>query len=238
MINTSNSYENPQFAGEIQQIPKLPTQSEKNSDTQATSSDSTNSRTISSKSEFDALIELNQHVEKQLGMTGSYSLATNQGQIEVNLDEYFSNNTPELTLRLEDIPLILPNAENVGALSHHLSDRMESIFSQNGIPYPPEEIRFDDQGKLQLPEDYPYAEQLESGLDENDGIMRELRTLSAISNHHHAIQDVMEFQQEYANASNPEQIKQVVDKYRYLFDDNRLFDPTVLEFTNNGQIQV
>jgi len=114
------------------------------------------------------------------GEDGAVVLDTSQGPIALNLEDYF---TAQPGGNLLDVPLILPNRGSVEALLRHATRVFADLMQANGITDLPSEVRFDDQGHLQLPDDFPYADEVRSFLADNPALERELQSLLAIASH-------------------------------------------------------
>ena len=58
------------------------------------------------------------------------------------------------------------------------------MLSDYKIPEAPDQITYDTRGKAIIPMDYPYKNELETALQENEGLARELRTVNALASHY------------------------------------------------------
>lgn len=103
------------------------------------------------------------------------------GLKNIDLDSYFSPSEAPVSLLSQ--PLLLPNARNLNALQQHISSVMPSFLAEHNIASAPETVRFDGEGKVQLPEDYPYADEFQQALTEDPGMARRLRTANALGSH-------------------------------------------------------
>ena len=169
--------------------------------------------------------------------TSSTSLDTSQGTQTLDIDNYFASPSAQ-PVSLADIPLLLPSAKNLAALSEHLSEILPGFLHENGIPSLPATITYDNEGNIQLPDDYPYAAELEAALEENPAIDKEMRTLNALASHYVEIQKAIAFQQEYAAAQTQAEINAVIAKYDYLLSDNRTYSTISLNFSDKGTVSV
>jgi hypothetical protein len=164
----------------------------------------------------------------------SVILSTSKGAQEINLDEYFSPNSQKERINLDDIPLLLPNAENLKALTAHAEERFNKLLEKYNIPHAPEEITYNSEGKIILPADYPYSKELKQALNENEGIDRELRTLHALTSHYTELQKSFAFHEEFIKTETRAEADAIVAKYSHLFDDNRRYSKTALSFSEDG----
>jgi len=167
-------------------------------------------------------------------------LLTNKGRMNIDLDNYFSN-TPSSTGFLDQNnlpPLLLPSVQNVNAISEHASTRFKQLLEDYNIPSAPEKITFDNEGKMQIPIKYPYANELNHALEENTGMARELRSLHAISSHAAEIQERMPFIEEMNNASSKAETDSIIAKYSHLLYDNNSYKSIALLFSSEGDVSV
>lgn len=161
------------------------------------------------------------------------TLSTTKGAVKVNLDEYFSPPKNQGRINLDEIPLLLPNAENLKVLSEHAEERFNELLEKYNIPHAPEEITYNSEGKLILPNDYPYSNELKQALKENEGIDRELRTLHALTSHFAELQKSIPFHEEFSKATTRAEEEAIVAKYSHLFDDNRSYSSIALSFKDD-----
>jgi len=167
-------------------------------------------------------------------------MVTDKGNINIDLDSYFSN-TPSTTgfSNLNDLPpLLMPSEQNISALTEHVSERFKQLLKDHNIPSAPDKITFDNEGKMQIPIDYPYANELNDALEENTGIGRELRSLNAISSHAAAIQERMPFIKEMGEASSKVETDRIIAKYSHLLHDNHSYKSMALMFSDQGDVSV
>ncbi|AXS39989.1 hypothetical protein D1F64_07840 [Breoghania sp. L-A4] len=144
------------------------------------------------------------------------SMDTNHGDVEIDLDEYY-NGTQNKNVDLDKVPLFMPSAENLKALSAHASSRLQELLEEYDIPTAPEQITYDNQGKMQLPDGYPYTDQLQQALEENPGLSRELRDLNSMSSVFAKMQESLPFLEAYGKAGSSAEAQKGVDQYSYLF---------------------
>lgn len=168
-------------------------------------------------------------------------LSTNQGMVEVDLDSYFSNDTNKSStpVTIDSLPpLLFPSGDNIKAISEHLSERMQTLMKEYGIPEGPDGVTYDGAGQIILPEDYPYKEAFMTMLEDHPGVAKEMQTLYAISTHYAAIQEVMPYIEEMKAAVTQAQIDSINQKYAYLFNDNRRMPEVSLSFASNGLVSI
>ncbi len=168
------------------------------------------------------------------------AMMTDKGRMNIDLDSYFSNTPPSTGFfNLNELPpLLMPSAENINALTEHVSTRFKQLLADYDIPSAPEKITFDNAGKMQVPIDYPYANELHGALEENIGMGRELRALNALSSHAAAIQERMPFIEEMGNASSKAETDRIIAKYSHLLSDNNSHKSMALIFSSEGDVSV
>lgn len=105
-------------------------------------------------------------------------LDTARGTQELEPERYFN---PPPGTSLDDLPVLLPSAANIQALSRHASDGVARMLADKGIPHPPASMSIDNAGRLQLPADYPYATQFRQALAERPALAREIDTINGLS---------------------------------------------------------
>jgi len=170
--------------------------------------------------------------------TNSVLLDTNQGKIGLDIEEYLTPSPQAGPIDLMSVPLLLPTEHNINALSQYSENAFRDLLSQYNIPSPPANIEFDAEGKLILPAEYPHAAELRQALNENPGVEKALSTLSALASHYAGIMEGAAFRDEMATARNRADEERIVQKYAYLFDDNRPGAQIVLSFLNDGSLLV
>ena len=132
----------------------------------------------------------------------------------------------------------MPSAQNIKALSEHVSIRFQEMLVDYNIPFAPNKITYDNQGKIQVPMDYPYINELNQALKENEGIGRELSTVSALSSHYIERQKQMPFIDEIGQYSSQVEKERVIAKYNHLLDGNPHYAALVLTFDSKGGLHV
>ena len=137
---------------------------------------------------------------------------------------------------LELPPLLMPSQQNVDTLTAHISKVFPEFLADNNIPLAPKEISYDNQGQLQLPADYPYADELRAALNDNPSMARQLSTVNALTSHVVEMRKSIPFQEEYAAASSQAEANAVIEKYSHLFWGNRRNDSIALSFSENGSL--
>lgn len=116
------------------------------------------------------------------------SLDTNHGEEPLNIDNLYNPTGHSGPIDLDKIPLLLPTARNIEALSGHASVKFQELLNSYGISEGPEQITFDSYGQIELPDGYPYSDELKQALKENPGLERELHDITALTSHYAGIQ--------------------------------------------------
>jgi len=163
---------------------------------------------------------------------------TNQGHNKVNLDNYFSTKPVQGPISLMDMPLLLPTAHNVDVLSKYSEGKFKDLLSEYNIPAPPDTIEFDAEGQLVLPLDYAYATELKQAFSEHPEVEKALSTTAAIASHYAGIMEGAAFRDEMSVAQSKVDQDRIVQKYSYLFDDNRPAAQIILAFTEDASMLV
>lgn len=168
-------------------------------------------------------------------------LETDQGPLEIDIDAYFDPQTAPTYKAVHGAtlpPLLLPSGANLKALSDHASSKFQAALKAYDIPAPPSQITFDNQGQMQLPEEYAHAKKLKSMFEQEPGLERQLRTINALASHTVAIQHSIAFSQEYQSAKSQAAINAVLAKYDFLFQKSRPEAQMSLQFSAEGLLQV
>lgn len=105
-------------------------------------------------------------------------LDTVRGPLDLDPERYFN---PPPGTSMSDLPVLLPSAANIQALSRHASDGVARALADKGIPSPPASMSIDSAGRLQLPADYPYATQFRQALAERPALARQIDTVNGLS---------------------------------------------------------
>ena len=169
------------------------------------------------------------------GKTEAYD--TDHGTLQLDIDSYF---TPlaQTAATFELPPLLLPTPRNIAALREHVSAAMPQFLAQHGISAAPASIEYDNSGQMILPADYADAAAFRQALADTPALDRELRTSAALSSHLVEMNKSLAFQQEYAAASGPAAVQQVLAKYAWLFAEQRSYSTITLQFAANGQLSI
>lgn len=160
---------------------------------------------------------------------------TSQGSQALDIDAYF---TADPSRSLLSIPLLMPTRNNIDALSQHVSAAMPGFLAKHSIPQAPASIAYDAYGRMQLPADYPYAEQFRAALAETPVLARELSTVNALSSQMTEMAKVLPFDAEYRAARTPAEVEAVIAKYRYILDGQTSASLIALHFDGQGQLSV
>lgn len=158
-------------------------------------------------------------------------LDTSQGPMSV--DDYLSPSSRDFAMFP---PILLPSQKTVDTLSRHISSMFSEFLAENNIPSPPSTITYGDDGKMQLPADFAYADEFKRALDKAPKVEMELRTINSLTSHLVEMSKVAPFNQEYAAAPSKVEAEAVVAKYRYLFSGNQHHDTIALNFAANGSL--
>lgn len=172
--------------------------------------------------------------ESKSSASGSFD--TDKGNVELDLDAYFTSKPANPNAELP--PLLMPSQRNIDALVQHINQKFPAFLSANGIPSAPANIQYNANGEAQFPADYPYAAQLKQALKENPGMERELSTVKALDEFKNLLNESAPFQQQYAAANSPDEIKAVNAKYSYLLSGNSRSDSSALFFDSQGKISI
>jgi hypothetical protein len=155
----------------------------------------------------------------------------------VSIDDYFAPPGSQ-GVDMDFAPLLLPNPKTIDTLTRHIAANFPGFLAENNIPSPPSSITYDNEGKMQLPADYPYAAEFKQALADNPQMDRELRTVNALTSHLVEMKKSIPFNEEYAAAPSQAAADAVVAKYSYLFSNNRHYDAIALNFSANGELSL
>ena len=164
---------------------------------------------------------------------------TDQGRQAMDLEAYFSETAPAKgsgTLSDALPPLMPPTRENVRALADHVSSGLPGFLEEHDIPEAPSSITYDPHGMMVLPPDYAHAAEFEAALSEDPAMERALRTVNALTSHRVAMEEALQFQEEYAAASSKDEVERIIAKYGVLFVDDRQYPEVSLRFTPEGDL--
>nr|WP_320051123.1 hypothetical protein [uncultured Desulfuromonas sp.] len=176
--------------------------------------------------------------ETQVQRSSTAVFNTNKGDVELDIDAYFTPSEKSFSGGIESLPpLLFPSENNINALATHISNTLPGLMSDYQIPVAPESIQYDNRGQLVLPQDYPYAEEFTQMLDENPALAREMSTVNALSSHLAGIQRAAQFQEESQGMSDGE-IAVLMSKYTDLFDGQHSAGDFSLGFSAEGSLQV
>lgn len=176
---------------------------------------------------------------KEIDSDTVFSMNTNKGNTEkINLDEYLTPGPRSSSVNLDDVSLLLPSAHNIEVLSKYSQEEFKKLLVQYDIPSSPETIEFDNHGKLVLPDDYAYSEKLEQAFSENPKVENALRTTAALASHYAGIMEGQPFRDEMSTARSQADRNRIIEKYSYLFDDNRAGKQIILSFLDDGNMLV
>jgi len=205
-----------------------------------TSKNSIDSKKAAGANDFAAIFSSLQMEEKNsktqaTSADSSLRLDTSQGEKAIDIDDYF---TPKSGVSLLDIPLLLPSRRNIEELSKHASTKLQNLLRENNIPEAPSQITFDPYEKMQLPKDYPYADELKQMFAENPVFERQLSTVNALASHYVGMQESIQFNEEYSNAKTQAEVDLILKKYSNLFNDNQRSANIALLFSAEGEMRI
>ncbi|MDI3323943.1 hypothetical protein QKW35_06110 [Pontibacterium granulatum] len=166
-----------------------------------------------------------------------YQMDTGGGATNIDLETYFTpkqNNAAVLSFD----GLLMPTARNVATLQAHISKVFPDFLAANGIPEAPDKITYDGSGNVVLPDDYPYSDKLKAALASDPAMARELSTANALASHVAGMQATQPFHDEYEQAKSQAEIDAIIDKYSYLFGDNRRYPDIALLFSDQGALTI
>lgn len=185
----------------------------------------------------DGNVSLSAEAQAASNSNAVYRMNTGSGDREIDLATYFEPKQQQGDLFSID-DLLLPSSENVQALQDHLAKIFPDFLSRHNIPEAPSSISYDTVGKIVLPADYPYADQLKQALQEEPAIARELSTTNALASHLAALKQLEPYHQEMDKAQTQAEIDAVIDRYSHLLHDNASYPEVSLSFTNEGRMTV
>ncbi|MFA7382615.1 MAG: hypothetical protein WC001_04125 [Desulfurivibrionaceae bacterium] len=171
-----------------------------------------------------------------LGGSATTVVETTQGPMTI--DDYFKPAAQADGSLATLPPLLLPNPKTIDALTRNISENFPQFLAANNIPSAPTSITYDSAGQIQLPADYPYADQFKQALENDPTMERKLRTVSALTSHLVEMRKSIPFQEEYAAATTQAEIDAVVAKYSYLFSDNKQYSSIALNFSASGELSL
>jgi len=184
----------------------------------------------------DTSVVISNKAQQLLQSDSVYVVTTSKGERAVDFNTFFE--PPNGPVDLNSVPILMPSLENIQALQSHISRSMPDFLQKYQIPEAPSEIKFDQQGQMVLPDDYPYGQELTEALEQEPGLMNQLRTVNMLTSVAVAMQESIRFQEEYALASSQSQIDAVIAKYHYLFDGSYRPPEVALAFSKAGELSL
>lgn len=206
-----------------------------------TSKNSIDSKKTAGPNDFAAIFSSMQ-VEEKISQTlvtstsSSLKLDTSHGKKTINIEDYF--NPQSGVVSLEDTPLLLPSPMNIEALAKHASNKFQKLLEEYNIPKAPSRITFDQYGKMQLPNDYSYSEELKQFFTENPILERQLSTINALTSHFVGMQESIKFNEEYSKAKTQMEVDLILKKYSYLFNSSQQSSNIALLFSADGEMSI
>jgi hypothetical protein len=213
----------------------LPSESVRSATSQSILDDAMNGRSDSTSGKT---LSISDQAKRLSESESVYTLNTGAGDKQYDLDSYFDPQAQASSSLLSLDGLLLPSSQNVSALQDHISKVFPDFLSRNNIPEAPSSIQYDGEGKIVLPADYPYADQLKQALTDDPAMAKELSTVNALSSHLAALKSLEPFHEEYDSAQSQAEIDAIIDKYSYLFGDNRTYPQVQLSFDQEGHVSV
>ncbi len=190
-----------------------------------------NSRSTPAKSAgFDAALGKAQQAQTQ---GSSQSFGTDQGTLTLDMDSYFNPSNFRT-----DLPLLLPTAANIQALGKSVDAHMGRFLAANNIPSAPASIRYNSEGQMELPADYPYAQQFKAALAQDTVLSHELNALNGISSQFSELEKLAPYTEALGQAKNEAEAAAVFARYSYLFAPGARASQIELSFSAQGQVQV
>lgn len=114
------------------------------------------------------------------------TLDTAHGKQTLDVGGYFMPKSG--LINLDEIPLLLPSANNIDALSAHASSKMQAFLATHNIPEGPAKITYDNNGQIRLPQDYAHADKFNQALTADPAMARVLQTTSALTSSYVGLQ--------------------------------------------------
>lgn len=176
-------------------------------------------------------------IAKSTGAGTGTTMDSANGQVAIDIDRYFE--IPKEPIDFDGPnapPLLMPTQNNINALAAHASAKLKALMAVNGIPSAPAEITYDNMGKMQLPQDYAYADRFMKLMAENPEMERELSTVNALTSGYTEMQKSLPFVLEYQAARNGAEANAVVAKYSYLFSNQPSYSQIALTFAADGSL--
>jgi hypothetical protein len=175
--------------------------------------------------------------EENAGKSGPNAVMdTADGPQTIDLEDYFAVKSEPDPNALSRAQLFAPTPGNIAALSKHASEKFSQLLSDHGIPYAPTQITYGTDGKMQMPADYPFADQLEHALESDPAMARELSTVQALSSQFSGMQQSLAFSKAYAAARSDAEAAAVVQRFSALFSDSRSYPDLPLAFSADGTL--
>lgn len=134
--------------------------------------------------------------------------------------------------------LLLPNAENVAYLQNVANQTLTTLLQKYQIPQAPSSLRYDENGNLQLPSDYPYAATFRQALQENPKSEQLLNNLNGLASHYASLQKIAPLSDALAQARDENASRQVMARYGYLLDAKNHTVDITLEMGSDHKMRV
>jgi len=117
-------------------------------------------------------------------------------------------------------PLSMPDMGGLSELTERIGYLLDMMFARNGIPKePPVEIQYSyTRTEITVTGDREDIDKIQELVNEDGGLKELLRSTLAIASQVINMAESLHFQKEYKDSTDPDA---VVDKYAYLFDEER-----------------
>lgn len=162
------------------------------------------------------------------------SLDTGHGTQLTNLDQYFANSGGGAAL-----PALLPTQQNISAISDHATERMKTVLGEEKLPTAPASVRYDQDGKMMVPPDYPHKERLDQAMSKNKGLDTELRTLTSLSGQYAESQKLQPYFDAVSQARSKADLEAANQRHQNLLWSTSNYPSQIsLNFSKSGQLSV
>lgn len=163
----------------------------------------------------------------------SQSFGTDQGTLTLDMDSYFKPGNFRT-----DLPLLLPTAANIQALGKSVDAHMGRFLAANNIPSAPASIRYTSEGQMELPADYPYAQQFKAALAQDSVLDHELNALNGLSSQFADLEKLAPYTEALSQAKTETEAAAVFARYSYLFAPGSRNSAIELGFSADGKVTV
>lgn len=163
------------------------------------------------------------------------SLDTGHGTQLTNLDQYFTYSGDGAAA----LPALLPTQQNISAISDHAAERVKTVLGEEKIPTAPASIRYDQDGKMMVPPDYPHKERLDQTMNKHQGLNTELRTLTSLSGQYAESQKLQPYFDAVSQARSKADLEAANQRHQSLLWSTSNYPSQIsLNFSKGGQLSV